>query len=161
MPAPTTLSSPLVSPKSSLSLRVSPWSALPTYGVSIPSCSLVTAGSSCIGCTCTPPVSTELATPTPDHVAAAVNSRFTRVSSALTSSSSVALDAHCRSNAPMVTSRSRLSLAQLIRLVSFSPANAATCSRSSTPSAQSLASSTWDNPSASLSSATLLLNSRI
>jgi hypothetical protein len=89
MPAPTALSSPLVSPMNSLSLRVSTWSALPTYGVSIPSC------------ICLEPV-----TLAPDNVVAAANSLLTRVSSALTASSSLVLDASCSSNAPIVASRS-------------------------------------------------------
>ena len=113
MPAPTVLSSPLESPKNSLSLRFSTWSALPKYGVSIPSCSLATAGSSLVALA-------------PDNVVAAANSLLTRVSSALTTSSPVVMDAFYSSNATMVASRSRLSLAQLIRLLSFSLCRAAT-----------------------------------
>ena len=149
MPAPTALSSPLVSPMNSLSLHCSTWSALPTYGAFIPSGSLVPAGSSRVGCPCTPSDCPELMTLVPSNVVVAANSLLIRVSSALTASNSVALDAPCSSNVPMVA------------LVSFSLVRAATCSRSYTPSAHSLASSTWDKPSASLSSATLFINSLI
>ena len=123
--------------------------------------SLVAAGSSRVGCPCTPSDCPEVTTLVPSNVVVAANSLLTRASSALTASNSVALSAPCRSNAPMVASLSRLSLDQLARLVSFSLVRAATCSRSSTPSAHSLASSIWDKPSASLSSATLFLNSLI
>ena len=160
MPAPTDLSSPLVSPINSLSLRDSA-GAPPTYGVSIPSCSLITAGSSCVGCTFIPPDCPELVTLALATVIAAAISLLTRVSSVLTVSSSVAFDVSCSFNAPMVASRSCPSLVQLIRLFSFSLCRAATLSRSSTPSVHSLASSMWDKSSASLCSATLFLNSFI
>ena len=52
-----------------------------------------------------------------DLVVATSNLFLTRVSFALTASKSVALDASCTSSAPMMESCSRLSLAQLILLL--------------------------------------------